>query len=188
MSTDKTQPSTMRNHWWWRPGWAVGRSFYTWHITFAEQAELRELAEAYTPVLAELPMLDHIPVQWLHLTMQGVGFTDEVAQADVDAIVEAARRRLAELEPFTVTVGPPHVDPETIQMSVQPVEPLRNVRASIRAAIGEVWVLTGYLSRKNGGRTSRWLTPTPTGRRSWLRPPSKRVPPARPPSRLLPPP
>lgn len=42
---------SMRNHWWWRPGWRSGRSFYTWHITFADQPEARRLHAAYGPTL-----------------------------------------------------------------------------------------------------------------------------------------
>src|SRR5262249_45337699 len=26
-----THPATLRNHWYWRPGWRPGRHFYTWH-------------------------------------------------------------------------------------------------------------------------------------------------------------
>lgn len=129
----------MRDHWWWRPGWRVGRSFYTWHVTFADQITAAQLVTDYASVLDQLPQLDRVPLEWLHLTMQGIGFTDEVALADVDRIVDAARKHCAELEPFTVTIGPAHVDPESIQMPVRPVEPLAVVRDTIRAAIGEVW-------------------------------------------------
>jgi 2'-5' RNA ligase len=129
----------MRDHWWWRPGWILGRSFYTWHITFADQPGARELLTGYAPALAQLPMLDPVPLRWLHLTLQGIGFTDEVADTDVDRIVTAARARCAQLAPFTVTIGPAHLDPETIQMPARPVEPLAELRRAIRAAIGDVW-------------------------------------------------
>jgi hypothetical protein len=46
--------------------------------------------------------------------MQGIGFTDEVERADVDRIVDAVHKHCAELAPFTVTIGPAHVDPETM--------------------------------------------------------------------------
>jgi 2'-5' RNA ligase len=134
-----TPPTEMRDHWWWRPGWALGRSFYTWHITFANQPGLHELAESYAPLLASLPMLDPVPIQWLHLTMQGVGFTDEIDRDDIDAIVQAAARRLAELRPLEVTLGPPQVDPEGVLLPVRPVEPLDEVRGRVRAAIADVW-------------------------------------------------
>jgi 2'-5' RNA ligase len=129
----------MRDHWWWRPGWKTGRSFYTFHVTFADQPGAQRLVADYAPVLEKLPQLDPVPSRWLHLTLQDIGFTDEVADDDVDRIVRAARRRCAELEPFTVTIGPAHVDPETIQMPARPLEPLARLRLAIRAAIGDVW-------------------------------------------------
>src|SRR3954451_16803090 len=110
---DATQ---VRNHWYWRPGWSVATRFYTWHITFADQPAVVELANQYRPTLAGQPTLDVIPPQWLHLTMQGIGFVDKVETAHADAIVDAARRRCAELEPMDLTVGAPHVDPESIQI------------------------------------------------------------------------
>ncbi len=129
----------MRDHWWWRPGWRVGRSFYTWHITFAQQSAATQLAADYATVLDQLPQLDPVPPQWLHLTMQGIGFTDEVARAEVDRIVDAARRHCAQLEPFTVTIGPAHVDPESLHLPVRPAPPLAALRHTIRAALSEVW-------------------------------------------------
>jgi hypothetical protein len=42
--------------------------------------------------------------------MQGVGFTDEVSDADVGAIVSAAADQLRQLPPFDLTLGP--VDPD----------------------------------------------------------------------------
>ena len=134
-----TEVEPMRDHWWWRPGWTVGRSFYTWHVTFANHPSAQQLVTAYAPVFAGLPVLDPVPVRWLHLTLQGIGFTDEVDRDDVDRIVFTAQKRCAELDPFTVTIGPAHVDPETIQMPVRPVEPLIALRHAIRDAIGDVW-------------------------------------------------
>jgi len=132
-------PDTMRDHWWWRPGWESGRSFYTWHVTFADQPSMRALAGSYAAALRTLPTLDLVPVPWLHLTMQGVGFAHEVNPADVQAIVSAAQDRCTVLQTFTVAIGPPRVDVETVHMPVHPAEPLAEVRAAIRAAIGDVW-------------------------------------------------
>lgn len=95
------------------------------------------LVADYVPVLDQLPQL--VSPEWLHLTMQGIGFADEIQRADIDRIVDAARRHCAELEPFTVAIGPARVDPESMHMPVRPVEPLAAVRDTIRAAIGEVW-------------------------------------------------
>lgn len=129
----------MRDHWWWRPGWEVGRSFYTWHVTFADQPGAHQLVEDYAPVLKDLPMFDPIPVRWIHLTTQGIGFTDEVDKIDVDKIVDAVRRRCAKVEPFSVTLGPARVDPEALMLPVRPVEPVALLRHAIREGIGDVW-------------------------------------------------
>lgn len=129
---------TMRDHWWWRPGFRVGRAFYAWHLTFDAAPDLHRLAREYAPAL-DVPGLDVIPVRWLHLTMQGVGFTDEVPAADIDAIVEAARRRLAGHVPFEVTLGPTVLEPEVVRLRVTPAEPVARVRLAVRAGIAEVW-------------------------------------------------
>ncbi|MEV0090482.1 2'-5' RNA ligase family protein [Streptomyces sp. NPDC050738] len=128
----------MRDHWWWRPGWREGRSFYTWHLTFESEPEVHRFAAEYRAAVAPVGGLDLIPDKWLHLTMQGVGFVGEIEQAVVTEIAMAARDRLAAVPAFDVTLGRPVVDPEAILVPVQPDEPVRAVRDAIRAAIGDV--------------------------------------------------
>jgi 2'-5' RNA ligase len=134
-----TQTETMRNHWWWRPGWSVGRRFYTWHLTFEGQSEVHRLADEYRSALAPLgDILTPIPDRWLHLTMQGIGFVGEVKEQDVHAVVDAARTRLATVPAFDLQIGPEVLDPEAVLLHVHPDGPVRAVRDAIRAAIGEV--------------------------------------------------
>ncbi|WP_252306971.1 2'-5' RNA ligase family protein [Streptomyces griseoaurantiacus] len=134
-----TQPEFMRNHWWWRPGWSVGRRFYTWHLTFEGQSDVHRLAGQYRSALVSLgDALTPIPDQWLHLTMQGIGFVGETKKQDVDAIVEAARDRLAAVPAFDVEIGPEILDPEAVLLRVHPDGPVRAVRNAIRSAIGDV--------------------------------------------------
>lgn len=130
--------ATMKDHWYWRPGWAVGRRFYTWHLTFADSADLHRLAADYRKALADTPGVDLIPDEWLHLTMQGVGFIDEAEPGGVDAIVAEARQRLAAIAPFDLVFTRPIVTPEAVQWAVDPAGP-NAVRAAIRDAIGAVW-------------------------------------------------
>lgn len=126
----------VKNHWYWRPGWQIGSRFYTWHITFADQSEVTTLADGYRSHLKNVPAVDIVPNQWLHLTMQGIGFVDQAP--DVDDIVTKARERCALLEPFNLRIGRPHVDPESIQIAVEPAEPVRELRQAIRSAIADV--------------------------------------------------
>ena len=136
MSTDELQ---MADHWWWRPGWREGREFYTWHVTFQDALDVHRLAEAYRRGLAGVPGLDLIPDRWLHLTMQGLGFTDEVADADLRAIIDAAAVRLRGLPAFGMTLTRPEITPEAIRWEAQPGDAPAAVRSGIRSAIGDVW-------------------------------------------------
>lgn len=129
----------MRNHWYWRPGWRVGRSFYTWHLTMGADPAVHELVADYADLIGKLPMLDPVPTRWLHLTTQGVGFTDEVDQGDLERIVAATRTRCAGLAPIAVTLGPAKFDPEGFYLPVTPLDPLVELRDALRGAIGEVW-------------------------------------------------
>lgn len=134
-----THPESMRNHWWWRPGWSVGRRFYTWHLTFEGQEDVHRLAAEYRSALAPLgDILTPIPDHWLHLTMQGIGFVGQTKEEDVNAIVEAAHAHLAAVPAFDLRIGPAVLDPEAVLLRVDPDSAVRTVRNSIRTAIGEV--------------------------------------------------
>jgi 2'-5' RNA ligase superfamily len=131
--------SRVAYHWWWRPGWRPGRRFYTVHATFAGAPAVQALAAKARDRLAGLPGLDLIPRQWLHLTMQGIGFADEVSDADLSAIIAAAKPRLAVLSPVTVAIGPPVVAGEGVTCWASPPRALDPVRGAVRAGIADAW-------------------------------------------------
>jgi 2'-5' RNA ligase len=135
----RSMVTTLTDHWWWRPGWRPGRRMYAWHVTFTGLPAVRRLAAQAQNRLAGLPGLDLVPARWLHLTVQGVGFTDEVPGADLAAIVTAARRHLADTPPPRVRIGPAHVAAEGILLDVAPATGLTQVRDGLRAAIAETW-------------------------------------------------
>lgn len=132
------QLTHLREHWYWRPGWRVGRSFYTWHLTFGGQGALHDLVQR-TQDRIDLPGLDLVPADGLHLTMHGVGFTDEVGTDDLAAIVAAARSRAAKLAPIRLALGPVDPDAEGVGLLVSPWAPVEEVRLAVRDAIGSVW-------------------------------------------------
>ena len=45
--------TTVRNHWWWRPGWRTGRHFYACHLTLDDQPQLMELVGRYQDALRQ---------------------------------------------------------------------------------------------------------------------------------------
>lgn len=142
----------MLDHWWWRTGWKVGRSFYTWHVTFDESPSMQSLLDHYSPALDQFPGLDSVGVSGLHLTVQGIGFTDQVSQDDAQAIASRASTLVSKIEPFELQIGPAVVDPETVQTLVSPLEGLEQVRDSIREAIGETWGPENIPERAEGFR------------------------------------
>jgi 2'-5' RNA ligase len=135
----------MRRHWWWRPGWRPGRRLYAWHLTFGDQtlsrgeADLRQVVGGYQARLAGLPGLDLVPVEWLHLTVQPIGFADEVGAGDAEQIVAAVGRSCAALAPLRLTLGPAQLQAEGVWLPVAPAAAVWRVRAAVRAGIAEVW-------------------------------------------------
>lgn len=132
------EPVLLGDHWWWRPGWRAGRRMWTWHVTFdgEDGADLHALADAHAPLL-DVPGLDVVPVPWLHLTVQGVAFADEVDDDDVERVVAVARTRLAGLEPFGVELGPAVVHGGGVLLPASPAAPFEELLRELRAAVAK---------------------------------------------------
>ncbi|MGW4411564.1 2'-5' RNA ligase family protein [Nonomuraea sp. NPDC004702] len=136
MTTEETET---RNHWWWRPGWRQGRSCYTWHILVDDQPGIHAFAQRIQPELESTGVLGPIPLEWLHMTMQGVGFTHETSEQAASEIATAVTDRLASLAPVEVIFGPAVADPEGVNLPVRPAETMEKVRRAVRAGIADVW-------------------------------------------------
>lgn len=128
-----------RDHWWWRPGWRIGRSHYTWHITFESYPAVHQLAGRYADFVRKFPTLDAVAISGLHLTMQGIGFSDEVSLYDIERITAAAQVRCRNISPLNVTIGPATMDAEGVYLPVAPSEAVAALRMTLRDAIGDVW-------------------------------------------------
>ena len=131
-------PASMRNHWWWRPGWREGRHIYACHLTLDDQPQLRELVAYYQQALTGMPGIDLIPPRWLHLTMQGIGFTDEIGAAELVALDQALTAELGTIDPPTVEFRYLTVDPEAIYLKAHPAETLYPLRSKMHAAVSSV--------------------------------------------------
>ena len=131
-------PEQVSNHWWWRPGWRTGRHFYACHVTFENEPKVQDLAAAYQESIKDAEGLDLIPRPWLHLTMQGIGFTDEVSENEIGAITADISVRLADVEPPIVTFGRPVVRSEAIYMPASPADAIDNIRRNVHEAITEI--------------------------------------------------
>jgi hypothetical protein len=130
--------TAVHDHWWWRPGWGLGRRSYTFHFTFGLQPAVQGLGAEARDRLRGFPALDLVPGQWLHLTTQGIGFADEVSDEDLAAITAAARGRLLVVRPAEVTLSPPATGSEGVLSLVGPDGALDPARTALRTAIGDV--------------------------------------------------
>ena len=130
--------ATVRNHWWWRPGWRTGRHAYACHLTLDDQPQLRALVRQYQDAVAHLPNLDLIPARWLHVTMQGIGFTDEISTADIAAVTGRLGERLRIMKAPVTTFKRPSIHPEAVVLEADPPEPLYQLRLAMYETIASV--------------------------------------------------
>lgn len=130
--------TNVRNHWWWRPGWQVGRRFYAFHVTFGDQRKLHDLVTSYRDALSRLQTVTPVPDRWLHLTMQGLGFTDEIQQPTLDRVRDETGAALRELPPLKVQFREAVVADEAIAMPATPAKPVQHLRHTVRGALGHV--------------------------------------------------
>ncbi|GAA3673410.1 hypothetical protein GCM10022224_042050 [Nonomuraea antimicrobica] len=128
----------VRSHWWPRQGWRPGRLVYTWHLTFERAPELHQLAKRYQAALATIDGHNPIPARWLHLTMQSVGWADEVSEEQLDQVIKAVGVRLGQLAPIELTFHRPAVVGEAVVLAPTPTEPLHQIWGDIRNGIAEV--------------------------------------------------
>ncbi|WP_131787156.1 2'-5' RNA ligase family protein [Protofrankia symbiont of Coriaria ruscifolia] len=124
----------MANHWYWRPGHRPGRNYLTWYVVFDDQA-LRDHVAYPQKALADLNYLDPVPADGIHMTVQGVGFPDQVDIETAARIGEQAAARTADIEPFTLTVGPIAAYPGGTFLRAAPWGPVADVRERLREAI-----------------------------------------------------
>jgi hypothetical protein len=123
------------NHW-DRPEWTPGRRSFHWMLTFDHAYSLHALTARCQEQL-QLPVLDPVPVDGLHLTLQRVAFTDQISTVDLDRVTEAAAHGLASLTAFALMVGPVAGSAGAVRFSVQPWGPVVRLREAILGAIIE---------------------------------------------------
>ncbi|MFB9831813.1 2'-5' RNA ligase family protein [Actinoallomurus acaciae] len=128
-------PERMTDHWWWRPGVRPGRRLYVWHILFDDQPEVVALAQRCQAMLTGISGLDLVPEQWLHMTTQIIGFADEIDETQVNAMCEAATKRLEELRPVRVSLGRALFHSEAVMLGIRPGRALDPMRDGLRSAV-----------------------------------------------------
>ncbi|MEU6034462.1 2'-5' RNA ligase family protein [Actinomadura sp. NPDC047616] len=106
-----------------------------WHILVDDQPAVCELARQCQQRLAALDGLDFVPRQWLHMTTQIVGFTDEIPDAEIEAMADAAAEGLRRVDPIEVEIGKIWFHSEAVMLGIRPPRALDPVRSAIREAV-----------------------------------------------------
>ncbi|BCJ46340.1 hypothetical protein GCM10010168_59790 [Actinoplanes ianthinogenes] len=116
-----------RPHWEWRGGWRSGRTSYWWYLDLTAETALAALATDYLAAL-RAPWLD--PAVNLHVSLQQVGFTDEVTEEQAARALAAARD--LPLAPLPLTFGPVDPNPEAVVLRVSPWTAIQRHRLRLR--------------------------------------------------------
>jgi 2'-5' RNA ligase len=122
------------DHWGWRPDWHVERPCLMWYLTFEDQPELADLALRSHERLRPLAAVDLIPVPWLHLTLDEVGFVDAVGPDDVDRVVESVRAVIADWRSGPIHLGPGTTMEDAIVLAATSAADLDELCGRLRTA------------------------------------------------------
>lgn len=131
------QLTQLTNHW-QRPGWTDGRTSYHWLLALDNEPELAALARQCQASLGDLPILDLVPSDTLHLTLQRVGFTDEVDSAQLKAVADTTAQRCADLASLVLHIGWLAGSAGAIRFTALPVESVVRVRQAVLETLTDV--------------------------------------------------
>ncbi len=99
-----------------------------------------------------MPSLDLIPAQWLHITMQGIGFADEIEPEDLGVVTVAIEERLRHAEPPVATFHSPTIRSEAVYLKADPPRSLYEVRRTVYDAITSVLSTDKFSEPRPGPR------------------------------------
>ena len=148
MTADTGRTIELRNHWWWRPGWQLGTRYYTWHLTFPSEQPFRRLVGLYQHSLSGFAELDAVPIEWLHLTLVGVGGATAVTDSQVRRITDRVRREAADVPPIALTFQHAVVLNEAVALVAEPNESVTDLRRMLTRAVNEVFPVAAEVPQR----------------------------------------
>ena len=125
----------LRDHWWWRPGWSVGRRRLAWHLTVERQSDLHLLVAAYQEALAPWPTLEPVPLPWLHMTLVDVGPVADVSQEQVADMIARVSSVVTELPPLHLAFARLLLLSESACLLPEPAERIADWRDAVDRAV-----------------------------------------------------
>jgi len=130
----------LADHWAWFPEWTPERPLLMWYLTFEDAPEVVGHAERVQASLRGVEALDLVPPSWLHLTLDAVGFVDDLAPEQVDGVLDATRAATSELGLPTLTLGPVTTTRTALVLRAGPQEQLAELRSRLLESTAELLV------------------------------------------------
>lgn len=115
--------------------WPVGERRLHWMILFSDQPEVHSCHAAYLSVLEQhRHLVDIVPTEWLHLTVQSLCPMTEVSADELDGLLAETRQRLSRTVPPRVQLGPARIDGAAVTWAVYPENELSHVYDEVRSS------------------------------------------------------
>jgi 2'-5' RNA ligase len=124
---------TLTDHW-SRPAWPDGAQAMYWLLALGDFPDLRARAAQCQAALADVPDLDPVPVEWLHLTLCRVGPVERVAAEALSDIAAATAKRVEGRRPIRLSVGPLAGSAGAVRFTVSPWDQLLHLQEQLVAA------------------------------------------------------
>ena len=136
--TDTRSAELLHDHWQWRPDWEVDRPYLLWYVDVQAPPGLADWLAETTARWRDEPVVDPVPLEWLHLTLDDVEFTDRMSPERTDEVVAAARNALDRWPASSLTLGPVGPMGDAVVLHAGDDGQLARVRDRLRAATAQV--------------------------------------------------
>lgn len=125
---------TVRNHWWWRPGWHSQRKTYDIYA-LVDGLLIDQTARALSALagIDTLDIVQRFPPERLHL--YSVGFTDDIPSDNIRSHTLEINNKLVTRPPIELEVRRPVLLPDRIILPVYPQDAIYELRQSIKQAV-----------------------------------------------------
>ncbi|MEO7269842.1 MAG: 2'-5' RNA ligase family protein [Knoellia sp.] len=127
----------MRDHWAREPEWPQERRLWALYVTCGTIEPFVDYAQTFQRQLSDLPGLDLVEPRWLHMTVLGVGFVDEVEPVAMARLVDRAVRLVASEAPVDMVAEAPRARVDAVWMSVDTAPSLGPLRDRLHTAVVE---------------------------------------------------
>ena len=130
----------MRNHWAREEPWRPGRRLWALYVSCGSIPPLVAHATAFQEPLSGMRGLDLVEPRWLHMTVLGVGFVEEVDPDGMARLLDRASTIVATVPPVDMVAAAPRARTDAVWMSVSTtpsIVPLReDLVEAVRTCLG----------------------------------------------------